>query len=202
MAGPLRVAVLVSGEGSTLEALAQRWSRAGTPVRIVLVISDRHRAHAVDRARALDLPLAIVARDGMPLDRWAEELTRRLREAGAELILLAGFLAILPASWVTAWEGRAINLHPALLPRHGGRGMYGARVHEAVLRAHETETGATVHLVTADVDRGPILAQATLPVLSEDTPESLRARLHPVEVELLHETVLRFARGDLPLPYR
>ena len=116
--------------------------------------------------------------------------------------MLAGFLSILPPSWVETWKGRALNLHPSLLPRYGGAGMHGFKVHQAVIAAREPETGATVHLVTTDVDAGPILAQARLPVLAADTPETLRARLAPVEVALLSETVLKFARGERPLPYR
>jgi phosphoribosylglycinamide formyltransferase 1 len=94
-----------------------------------------------------------------------------------------------------------MNLHPSLLPRYGGRGMYGRRVHEAVLAARERETGATVHLVTGAVDAGPSIAQARLPVRPGDTPESLRERLRPVEVALLAATLRRFADGELPLPY-
>ena len=113
----------------------------------------------------------------------------------------AGFLTILPDDWVVRWRGRAINLHPSLLPKYGGRGLYGPRVHRAVLAAGEAETGATVHLVTEEVDRGPTIAQARLAVLPGDTPATLRARLHPVEVELLATTLRRFAEGTLPLPY-
>ena len=97
--------------------------------------------------------------------------------------------------------GRAINLHPSLLPRYGGPGMYGPRVHAAVLAAGEQETGATVHLVTGTVDGGPPLAQQRIAIRARDTPESLRARLHPVEVELLIATIGRFASGQLALPY-
>jgi phosphoribosylglycinamide formyltransferase-1 len=202
VAPPLRVAVLASGFGSTLEALAGLWSPPDSPAVIVLVVCDRPGARVIERARALGLPVALIERHGANLETWGQALTARLREARAELIILAGFLSILPASWVEAWHGRAINLHPSLLPRYGGRGMHGFRVHEAVLAAHEPETGATVHLVTADVDAGPTIAQSRLAVRPSDTPESLRARLAPVEVELLSATVLRFARGELPLPYR
>lgn len=185
-----------------MEALAARWAAADAPVRIVLVLCDRPGAHVLERARKLGLPVEVVERDASELDAWAALLTQRLRAAETDLVVLAGFLAILPPSWVAAWKGRAINLHPSLLPRHGGVGMHGMRVHAAVLDAHERETGVTIHLVTAQVDAGPTIAQARLAVLPEDTPQSLRARLAPLEVELLGETVQRFARGELPLPYR
>ncbi len=202
MTAPLRVAVLASGAGTTLEALAGLWSQPGSPVTIVLVVCDRPGARVMERAHALGLSVALLERRGVPLDAWSQALTERLRAANAELIVLAGFLSILPPSWVEAWRGRAINLHPSLLPRYGGRGMHGHHVHEAVLAAHDRETGATVHLVTPDVDAGPTIAQSRLAVRADDTPESLRARLAPVEVDLLNTTVLRFARGELPLPYR
>ncbi len=132
---------------------------------------------------------------------WGERLTVEIASHRADLVVLAGFLSILPPNWIERWRGRAVNLHPSLLPRYGGRGMYGLRVHAAVLAAGETETGATVHLVTGAVDGGPAVAQARVPVRPGDTPERLRDRLRPVEVELLAVTVRRFADGTLPLPY-
>jgi phosphoribosylglycinamide formyltransferase-1 len=118
-----------------------------------------------------------------------------------ELIVLAGFLAILPEPFVRRWRGRIINLHPSLLPQFGGPGMYGRRVLDAVLQSGSRETGATVHLVTEIVDGGPILGQARVPVLPGDTPESLRERMRPVEVGLLSEVVNRFADRSFSLPY-
>ncbi|MCW6167194.1 MAG: phosphoribosylglycinamide formyltransferase, partial [Thermoplasmatales archaeon] len=98
--------------------------------------------------------------------------------------------------------GRALNVHPSLLPRYGGKGMHGAKVHAAVLAAGERETGVTVHLVTGDVDAGPTLEQRRMTVEAQDTSETLRARLAPLELEALDSVVRRFAQGDLPLPYR
>jgi phosphoribosylglycinamide formyltransferase 1 len=197
----LPIGVLVSGEGTTMDALAERALGEHLPVRIVLVVADRPHAPAIEKARRRGLPTLILPSRGIDLDDWGRRLTAALEERGVELVVLAGFLTILPPSWVDHWRGRAINLHPALLPLHGGPGMYGMHVHRSVLEAKETETGATVHLVTRDVDGGPTIAQERLPVLPDDTPESLRARLHPVEVELLAETIRRFAEGALPLPY-
>jgi len=197
----LPIAVLVSGEGTTMDALAELALGEHLPVRIALVVADRPHAPAIERARRRGLPTLILPSRGTDLDVWGRRLTVELEGQGVELVVLAGFLTILPASWVERWRGRAINLHPALLPRHGGPGMYGPRVHRAVLEAKETETGATVHLVTGEVDAGPTIAQERLPVLPGDTPDSLRARLHPVEVALLAETIRRFAEGGLPLPY-
>jgi phosphoribosylglycinamide formyltransferase 1 len=197
----LNVALLVSGEGTTLEAIAELASGGHLPVHIALVVADRPHALAIEKARRRGLATAVLPSRGTPAEVWAERLTQELRERGVELVVNAGFLTILPPAWVAAWRGRAINLHPSLLPRHGGMGFYGPRVHEAVLAAGDRQTGATIHLVTDDVDRGPTIAQQRLDVLPGDTPESLRQRLHPVEVELLAATLRRFADGSLPLPY-
>ncbi len=197
----LPIGVLVSGEGTTLDALAELALGDHLPVRIVLVVSDRPHARAVERARGRGLPTLVLPSRGVDPEAWAARLTQELAQKGVELVVLAGFLTILPDSWVRRWQGRAINLHPALLPRYGGAGMYGNRVHTAVLAAGDRETGATVHLVTEDVDGGPVLAQERVPVEPGDTPETLRARLHPVEVALLAATIRRFADGSLPLPY-
>ena len=201
MPGTLTIGVLVSGEGTTLDALAELVRQGRLPVRIGLVVADRPHAPAIDKAQRRGLPTLVLPSRGVAPERWGSQLTTELRARGVELVVLAGLLTILPRSWVADWNGRAINLHPSLLPRHGGRGMYGAKVHAAVLAAGESQTGATVHLVTSAVDGGPTIAQAQLPVEPNDTPDTLRARLHPVEVELLASTLRRFADGSLPLPY-
>jgi phosphoribosylglycinamide formyltransferase-1 len=197
----LPVAVLVSGEGTTLEGLAELAAGGHLPIRICLVVSDRPNIPAIERARRRGFPTVVLPTRGTDPAAWSDRLTKELTDKGVELVVLAGFLSILPVPWVERWKGRAINIHPALLPRHGGRGMYGMRVHRAVLEAGETESGATVHVVTNDVDGGPRVAQEKVPVLPGDTPEALRARLHPVEVGLLAATIRRFADGELPLPY-
>jgi phosphoribosylglycinamide formyltransferase-1 len=200
-AGPLPIAVLVSGEGTTLDALAELAANGSLPARIVLVLANRSGIGALEKAARRGLPSVVAVSREVPADAWCERVTAELESRGAELVVLAGFLKILPPSWIERWKGRVINIHPALLPRYGGPGMYGAHVHEAVLAAGDPETGATVHLVTEAVDGGPILAQQRIPVLPGDTPESLRARIHPVEVALLADTIRRFADGSLPLPY-
>jgi len=184
-----------------MEGLAELAVGGHLPVRIVLVVSDRPHIPAIERARLRGIPTTVLPSRGVDPVVWSDRLTAELVEKGVELVVLAGFLSILPPRWVARWQGRAINLHPALLPRHGGPGMYGPRVHREVLASGDRETGATVHLVTAEVDAGPTIAQERLPVLPNDTPESLRARLHPVEVALLAATLRRFAEGQLPLPY-
>jgi phosphoribosylglycinamide formyltransferase-1 len=201
MARVLPIGVLVSGEGTTLEALAEMAAGAHLPARIALVVADRPHAPAIEKARLRGLPTLVVPTRGVPAEEWSVRLTTELETHGVELVVLAGFLSILPPAWVDHWAGRAINLHPSLLPRYGGPGMYGRRVHEAVLVARERTTGATVHLVTNDVDGGPPIVQERVPVVPDDTPETLRERLAPVEVALLALAIRRFAEGTLPLPY-
>ncbi len=201
MTRPLTIAVLVSGEGTTLEALAELAAGGHLPARIALVVSDRPHAPAIEKARRRGLPTLVLPSHGVPKDAWSRRLTEALAERAVELVVNAGFLTILPADWLADWKGRAINVHPSLLPRYGGRGFYGNRVHEAVLAAGDRETGATVHVVTEAIDGGPKLGRRRLAVRAGDTPESLRTRLHPIEVDLLVDTLRRFADGTLPLPY-
>jgi formyltetrahydrofolate-dependent phosphoribosylglycinamide formyltransferase len=191
----MRVAVAVSGRGSNLQALLDRLT-GDAPGRVALVLSNRADAGALDRARALDIPTAVLEN---PAD--GEEWLRQLRAAAIDLLVLAGYLKLVPRAVVTGYAGRIINIHPALLPDFGGPGMYGARVHAAVLASGAAETGATVHLVDEEYDRGEILGQARVPVISGDTPDSLAARILLVEHQLLPAAVLAAARAGRPVRF-
>jgi len=201
MPRPLRVAVLASGEGTTLDDLATEVESEPERVRIVLVVSDREGAGVLERARRHAIPTDVIRSRGPGAEGWSARLSERLTDARVDVVLLAGYLSILPPDWVDRWKGRALNLHPSLLPKYGGKGMHGLHVHAAVLAGGETETGATVHLVTGTVDGGPPLRQERLAIRHDDTAESLRARLHPVEVRLAARTLRDFADDALPLPY-
>lgn len=184
----MRVAVLASGGGTNLQALLDA-CRGDAPARVALVVSNKASAGALDRARAAGVPTDLL-RD--PADGPA---LRRLLEAHRiDLVVLAGYLKLVPEDVVQAFEGRMINIHPALLPSFGGHGMYGRRVHEAVLASGATVSGPTVHLVSAEYDRGPIVAQWPVPVAPDDTPETLAARVLAVEHQLLPAVVLEAAR--------
>jgi phosphoribosylglycinamide formyltransferase 1 len=198
----LALGVLASGQGTTLEALAEQAAGGHIPARIALVLSDRPSAPVLEKARRRGLATAILPLRSMPPEKWTAQSTQILRDAGVELVVLDGFLSILPPNFTKAWEGRAINFHPSLLPKYGGKGMYGDRVHAAVLAAGETETGATVHIVTDEVDGGPVLAQQKVLVEPGDTVESLRARVQAAERVALYSVITRFAEGEWPLPYR
>lgn len=190
----MRVAVAVSGRGSNLEALVRALG-PGAAAEIVLVLSDRAAAAGLDRARARGIPTEVL---GDPADGAA--WLGHLRRHRADLIVLAGYLRLVPAPVVAAYRGGIINVHPALLPAFGGKGMYGRRVHEAVLASGARETGATVHLVDEVYDRGAVLAQVRVPVLPGDTPDTLAERVLAVEHRLLPAAVLAAAAAGRPVP--
>jgi phosphoribosylglycinamide formyltransferase 1 len=196
---PVRIAVFASGEGSNLGALLARFPPGGDP-EVALVVSDRPGIGALRRAAHADVPSAIVRpRDFASSDAFGEALLALLRDRRIDLLVLAGYLRKLPAAVVGAFAGRAVNVHPALLPAFGGPGMYGARVHAAVLAEGAAESGASVHFVDAEYDRGPVIARAHVPVLAGDTVEELGARVLAAEHELLPDVVARVARGDVRL---
>ncbi len=198
MAGALRIAVLVSGEGTTAEALAARWDVPGAPAEIVLAVADRP-CPAIARLALRGIPGRVIARRGTDPGTWAEDVAHALAGARADLVVLAGFLSVVPDPVLERFHDRVINVHPSLLPRFGGRGMYGERVHAAVLADGSPETGVTVHLVTPSVDAGPILWQKAIPVGTATTPEALRERVRPLEVDGLAEVVASYARlGHAP----
>jgi folate-dependent phosphoribosylglycinamide formyltransferase PurN len=168
--------------------------RPPAPAEVGLVACNVKGAGAVERAADAGVPTWHIAD---PAD--GPTLLAAFRDSGIELVVLAGYLKLIPADVVRAYDGRMINIHPALLPAFGGKGMYGMRVHEAVLASGATVSGVTVHLVTAEYDRGPILAQWPVPVLAADTPASLRDRVLAVEHQLLPAVVLAAARAGRPV---
>lgn len=186
---PYRVAVLASGRGTNLQALLDA-CRGDAPARVVLVLSNNSSAGALTRARAAGVDTGVI---NDPADGTA--LTAALRAGRADLVVLAGYLKLVPPEVVQAYEGRMINIHPALLPKFGGPGMYGERVHRAVIESGARDSGATVHLVNAEYDRGGIVAQRRVPVQPSDTPETLAARVLELEHALLVEAVLAAARA-------
>lgn len=190
----MRIAVAISGRGSNLEALLRALG-PGAPADIVLVVSDRAEAPGLMHARTRAIPVKVLPE---PADgaAWLESL----REYEIDLLVLAGYVRLVPPAVVAAYRGRIINTHPSLLPAFGGKGMYGQRVHQAVLASGARETGVTVHLVDEVYDRGAVLAQSRVPVLHDDTPERLAARVLEVEHRLLPAAVLAAAAAGHPVP--
>lgn len=191
----VRVAVLISGRGSNMVALAQAAQAADYPAEIVLVLANDPQAEGLARAAALGLPTRSIDHRGFA-DRasFDAEIDAALREAGAELVCLAGFMRILTPAFVEAWAGRMLNIHPSLLPLFKGTHTH-AQALEAGVRLH----GCTVHFVVPELDAGPIVAQAAVPVHQDDDPDSLAARVIVQERELYPEALALVAGGEARL---
>ena len=197
---PLRLGALASGGGTNLQAIIDR-SEAGTlHAKVVVVIGNNSEAGVFDRARRHGIPAIHLSRathdDEGDLDLAIRDA---LRAHGVEWIILAGYMRPIGRMVLEEYRDRILNIHPALLPKFGGKGMYGLRVHAAVLAAGENETGVTVHLVTTDYDTGPVLGQRKVPVLSGDTPETLQKRVLEQEHRLYAEVIEAIASGDLKI---
>jgi len=198
MPRPLRIAVLVSGTGTNLQALIEACRSREISGEIVLVVSNVPEAFALERARRAGIPAAVMDQHAYPSRAAFEEaLAGALRAERVGLVCLAGFLRILSPAFVSAFPGRIMNIHPALLPAFGGKGMYGNRVHEAVLASGARVTGCTVHFVTEVPDGGPIIAQTVVPVEDDDTAATLTARVRHEETRLYPLAVQLFAEGRL-----
>lgn len=192
----MNITVLASGRGSNFTAILESIRHGTLPARICCLISNRSDAGALERARAVGIPAVHCSRMQYATDEaFAQALLSTLQANHAEFIALAGYLKRVPTPVVAAFRERIVNIHPALLPSFGGHGMYGHHVHEAVLASGAKVSGATVHLVDEEYDRGPIVAQRCVPVLPDDTPDSLAARVLTVEHSLYPETLAAFARG-------
>lgn len=199
MSDAARIAVLASGGGSNFQVLVDRFQRADLPGReIVGVIASREGAGVLERARRAGVASAVSPAASTSAE-MATFLRRTLDGWRSDIVVLAGYMKLVPEALVRAYWGRILNIHPALLPSFGGRGMYGARVHRAVIEAGVRITGATVHFVDEAYDRGPILCQWPVPVLAGDTPESVAARVLTVEHRLLPAAVEALASGAVRL---
>jgi formyltetrahydrofolate-dependent phosphoribosylglycinamide formyltransferase len=191
----LRIGVLISGAGRTLRGLVERVQRGALEVEIAVVISSSARARGVEFARASGLPCFVVDPREMPRPHFDERIAALLDEHRVQLVCMAGFLYMwrIPESYA----GRVMNIHPALLPAYGGRGFYGSRVHRAVLDAGERESGCTVHFADNEYDHGPIILQRRVPVLTDDTVDSLAARVFAEELIAYPDAIRLFAAGRL-----
>lgn len=189
---PLRLAILLSGSGRTLENLLDHIAAGGLPVSVEIVVSNRGNVRGVEVARRAGLPIHVLPRGNAPLTAWSNAIFNACRAVNADLVVMAGFLQLveIPADFA----GRVINIHPALLPAFGGKGFHGMHVHRAVLERGCTVSGCTVHLVDNEYDHGKILLQKTVPVLPDDTPDSLAARVFAAECHALPEAIVRFTR--------
>lgn len=199
----MRLAVFASGSGSNFEAIARAAQRGGLPATVALCLSNRPGAGVLERAARLGIPTETLDPGGFAeAASYTAALLKVLRRYDVTFIALAGYLKKIPPEVVSAFAGRIINVHPALLPAFGGRGMYGRRVHQAVLDYGVRWSGATVHLVDLEYDTGPIVLQEPVPVRQDDTPETLAARVLEVEHRLYPEALRLFAEGRVTLEGR
>jgi phosphoribosylglycinamide formyltransferase-1 len=175
----LKVGVLGSTRGTALQGVLDAVAQGTLDVEIVLVASDKQTAPILERAGKYRVRAVFIDPAGLKREEYDQQVSDALREAGAELVLLIGYMRIVSAKFVEAWRGRLLNVHPSLLPAFGG--LMNQRVHEAVLAAGVSETGCTIHQVTEDVDGGPIVLQKRCPVLPGDTAETLKDRVQTLE---------------------
>jgi phosphoribosylglycinamide formyltransferase-1 len=185
------VAIFVSGNGTNCENIIQ-YFKDSKDVRISLVISNKSEAYALVRAANNRIPTVVVSKQELNDEAFTMAL---MQKYSVDFIVLAGFLMMIPSFLITHYDRRIINIHPSLLPKHGGKGMYGIRVQEAVLAAGDKEAGCTVHYVSAEVDGGGIIAQEAIAVAADDTPESLAERVQQAEKALLPQVVGNFVEG-------
>ena len=168
------------------------------PAEPAVLISNNRESAALTWARETGLPACHISAKTTGSDAAADAaIAQALNDHNVDLVVLSGYMRKLGPATLAAFKGRILNVHPALLPKFGGHGMYGARVHEAVLAAGDCETGATIHSVDGEYDQGPILAQARVPVEPGDTPDTLAARVQAKELELYPETLRRMIAGEI-----
>jgi phosphoribosylglycinamide formyltransferase-1 len=191
--GDLSIAVFASGGGTNLQALIDAVKSGGLKGRVGAVISNNSGAFALERARQESISAYHVSGKVYPgKDRFLARLLEILDAHEINLIVLAGYMKLLPVEIVRAFRSRIVNIHPALLPKYGGKGMYGMNVHRAVIESKDVISGATVHLVDEIYAHGAILIQRTAPVLPDDTPETLAARVLQIEHRILPEAAGMF----------
>ena len=193
MSGTLKVGVIISGGGSNLQALIDAAAATDLPAEITLVISNNAEAFGLDRARKAGIATKVIDHRTYPdRDTFDRDLTKALEEAGCELVCLAGFLRVLTDEFVNHWRDRMINIHPSLLPKYKG-----LHTHKRAIEAGEDYHGCTVHYVRPDLDTGPLLLQARVPVLDGDTPEQLAGRVLEQEHVIYPEALRKIARGEI-----
>src|SRR4051794_25472487 len=201
MNAPIRLAVLLSGGGTTLQNLLDRIADGRLPARVVLTVASRADAFGLGRAEAAGVPTAIVERKQCASrEEFSKRIFQRCREVGADLVCLAGFLQLIQVP--DDFLGRVMNIHPALIPAFCGQGFYGHHVHEGVLAYGAKVSGCTIHFADNQYDHGPIILQRAVPVLDDDTPQSLAARVFEEECRAYPEAIRLFAEGRLRIDGR
>lgn len=191
------LAVFISGGGTGLQAFIDATRLGILSAKIVLVVSSNSKAYGLERAGAAGIETCVHRiKDYSSRDEADRALLKRLTDAQVDFIALAGYLKLVPVDVVAAYRGRIVNIHPALLPRYGGKGMYGHHVHEAVIAAGDRESGVSVHFVDEAYDHGRVLDQVKVPVEPDDTPETLAERVQRQEHKFYPRVLEKLIRGD------
>lgn len=203
MSAPLRIAAFASGRGSNLEAILQNIEMGKLNAQVVVVISNRSKAGALEIARQREIPAFHISQIQFENeDDFASALLKVLTNYETQLVVLAGYLKKVPLRVVRAFKNKILNIHPALLPAFGGKGLYGHFVHEAVLEYGCKVSGATVHLVDDEYDTGAPIVQRCVPVENDDTPETLAARVLKVEHQIFSEAIQLFSEKKIQMEGR
>jgi len=197
----LQLGFMASHGGSNMQAIVDACRGGRLAAEPLVMISNNRDSQALERAKKAGIPAFYLnAKTHPDPDLLDDSIVEKLKEHGVELVILAGYMRKIGHRMLDTYKNRIINIHPALLPKHGGKGMYGMRVHEAVIAAGEIETGVTVHVVNEDYDEGSIIAQCRMPVMPSDTPQTLAVRVLAREHQFLVETLVRIASGAINLP--
>ena len=196
----IRLGVLASHGGSNLQAIVDSTKSGALDARVAVVISNNSDSRALERAVKEGIPAFHLSRSAHPDPEELDlAILHVLREHGVTLVALAGYMKKLGPAVLGAYRRKILNVHPALLPRHGGRGMYGMRVHESVIKSGDSITGVTVHLVDEEYDQGPIVAQVQVPMLKDDTADTLARRVLQTEHRFYSEVLGRIRSGNIDL---
>lgn len=188
-----QIAIFASGNGSNAQRIAEYFQNRDT-ARVALILSNNPGAFVLKRAALLGIPAKVFNRE---MFYSSEQVLEWLKEKNVDFIALAGFLWLVPAYLIKAYPKKIVNIHPALLPKYGGAGMYGDAVHKAVLAAGESESGITIHYVNEFYDQGPIIFQAKCPVKKEDTPDTLAQRVHQLEYQYYPVIIEKILTGEI-----
>jgi len=184
---PYKIAIFASGSGSNAQRIAEYFAETSIAT-VALIVSNKQEAYVLERAKALNIPAYCFSKEQF---REGDDILALLREYRIDFVVLAGFLLLVPQKLIRAFPDAIVNIHPALLPKFGGKGMYGRHVHEAVIAAQERESGITIHFVNEKYDDGAHILQSTCPITENDTPDTLAEKIHQLEYEYFPKAIER-----------
>ena len=184
---PYKIAIFASGSGSNAQRIAEYFAETSIAT-VALIVSNKQEAYVLERAKALNIPAYCFSKEQF---REGDDILALLREYRIDYVVLAGFLLLVPQKLIRAFPDAIVNIHPALLPKFGGKGMYGRHVHEAVIAAQERESGITIHFVNEKYDDGAHILQSTCPITENDTPDTLAEKIHQLEYEYFPKAIER-----------